>query len=99
MPVGVNWFTGSACNREHLAPLTVMLWWEVQAMWDQNGGRGPYWFWPNVWCDGVKTDPGFPEVAVDAGLVEYWNEVGFPAGCRKDGDSVACEAVNEPEQK
>ena len=95
----LNWFTGGACNVDHLAPLTVKLWWEVREMWDQNGRDNPFWFWPNVWCDGVKTDPGFPEVAQSAMLVEYWNEVAFPPGCRKDGDSVACEAVNGPGRK
>ena len=98
-PRSVNWFTGAACNFDHLAPLTVKLWWEARAMWEQNGFNNPYWFWPNVWCDNVKTDPGFPEVAKDAWLVEYWDEIAFPPGCRKDGDSVACEAVSAPKRK
>ncbi|MDX1507552.1 MAG: hypothetical protein R3358_04680 [Woeseiaceae bacterium] len=95
----LNWFTGAACNFDHLAPLTVKLWWEVRELWQRNGHNRPFWFWPNVWCNNVMTSPGFPQMASDAMLVEYWDEVAYPPGCRKDGNSVACEAVNAPGRK
>jgi hypothetical protein len=57
-----------------------------------------FWYWPNVWsahCVNVWASPEFPAFVEDAGLVEYWREVGWPHACRPEGESFTCgPAVN-----
>lgn len=84
----VNWFTGSSCGAEHLTPLFFEL-------WERNKTIQAFWFWPNVWledCGNVWAAPEFEAFVEEAGLVEYWREVGWPAMCRPEGDGFQCDA-------
>ena len=77
---------GASCRVDHLAPLFF-------ALWEQNKEVGGYWHWPNVWgprCDDVWAAPEFEAFVEEAGLVDYWREVGWPAMCRPAGGGVDC---------
>jgi hypothetical protein len=40
----------------------------------------------------VRRLPGFKAIMHEAGFVDYWNEFGWPAGCRRtSGDDFECE--------
>jgi TolB-like protein len=81
-----NWLNASACEWDHLTPLFFDI-------WEGSMERGSYWFWPNVWlddCVDVWSDPRFPGFVEEAGLVEYWREVGWPEACQPQGDGFAC---------
>jgi hypothetical protein len=81
-----NWLNASACEWGHLTPLFFQV-------LEGSKERGSYWFWPNVWgdaCIDVWTDPRFPGFVEEAGLVEYWREVGWPKACQPRGDGFAC---------
>lgn len=81
-----NWLNASACRFDHLTPLFFEL-------WEQNKAVGGYWHWPNVWgprCGNVWSDPAFEDFVEEAGLVEYWREVGWPRMCRSIGDAIEC---------
>ena len=89
-----NWLNAAACEWDHLTPLFFEI-------WRGSRERGSYWFWPNAWideCVDVWSDPRFPELVEDEGLVEYWREVGWPEACRPQGESFACgrNIVREP---
>lgn len=80
-----NLFNASACQFERLEPLFFEIW--------EKGKDVVYWHWPNVWkkeCIGVWSGPEFPSFVEEAGLVEYWREVGWPTMCQPVGDSFAC---------
>jgi len=82
-----NWFTGTSCAFPHLSD---ELFFDVLAFSTENN---VYWYWPNVWnpnCGAIWASPQFPDFVEEAGLVEYWREVGWPRVCRPDGDSFAC---------
>lgn len=94
----VNLFNGSACEWDHLTPLFFDVWEASKKSWEVNGYGNPYWFWPNVWlskCTNEWADPKFPAFVEEVGLVEYWQEVGFPPGfgMTEDGESLR---YNEP---
>lgn len=81
-----NNFVAASCWFDHLTPLFFEL-------WEQNKEVGGYWFWPNVWgarCENIWAAPEFEVFVEDAGLVEYWRAVGWPAMCRPEGDVVEC---------
>lgn len=88
----VNWLTGSICNAGHLAPLFFELWDATLAMREKTGDfMRPYWYMPNVWnrgCEQVLSHPRFPAFAEQAQLVDYWREVGFPAGFEETADGL-----------
>jgi len=75
----------------HLIPAFFM-------SWDFIQDKDAYWHWPNAWnadCGNVWSAPEFPAFVADQGLVKYWHEVGWPAMCQPEGDSVVC---GEPTQ-
>ncbi len=80
----VNWFNYTSCEYEHLTPLFFEVWEASKKLWEVNEDYSdPYWYWPNVWskeCGRVWAHPKFPALVEEVGLVEYWQEVGFPPG-------------------
>ncbi len=85
-----NMFNAVPCVAEHLTPLFFYA-------WDSHLKTGAYWYWPNVWqnsldgdCSGVWSDARFPHLVEEAGLVEYWREVGWPEACQPEGEGFAC---------
>jgi len=87
MPFLVNWFNASSCGFSHLSD---KLFFDVLAFSIENN---EYWYWPNVWnrnCQAIWASPEFPAFVEEAGLVEYWRQVGWPGVCRPEGDSFAC---------
>lgn len=79
-------FMASSCWFDHLTPLFFEL-------WQQNKEVGGFWFWPNVWggrCENIWAAPEFEAFVEEAGLVEYWREVGWPPMCRPDESGVEC---------
>jgi TolB-like protein len=86
-----NWFNYSACRFSYLTPLFF----KVAEFSEENDW---YWHWPNVWsadCADVWASPEFPAFVEEAGLVEYWREVGWSHACRPEGDTFTCgPAVN-----
>jgi len=84
--VALNWFTGSACNYDHLSPLFFRL-------WDKSQENHWFWYWPNAWrkdCANVWESDEFPRVLEEAGLVEYFKAKKWPDACRPDGESFSC---------
>jgi tetratricopeptide (TPR) repeat protein len=53
--------------------------------------------WPSMWAQtpeakAFRSDPRFAELVEREGLVEYWREVGWPAGmCSPLGESFVCD--------
>ncbi|NIV18851.1 MAG: hypothetical protein GWN47_10745 [Woeseiaceae bacterium] len=87
-PVTINWFNITPCHYEHLTPLFFEL-------WEKNKELRAFWYWPNVWhtsCGNLWAAPEFEAFVEEAGLVEYWREVGWPAMCRPEGDGFECDA-------
>jgi TolB-like protein len=87
IPDLTNWFNASSCAFPHLSD---KLFFEVLAFSKENR---TYWYWPNVWnrnCQSIWASPEFPAFVEEAGLVEFWREVGWPKACRPDGDSFTC---------
>jgi len=87
----INLVNASACTFDHLTPVFFM-------SWDYIQDKDAYWYWPNAWnadCGNVWSAQEFPAFVAEVGLVEYWREVGWPAMCQPDGDSVVC---GEPTQ-
>lgn len=81
-----NWFNHSACKSDHLKPLFF-------EVWERSNALDVYWYWPNAWsadCMDVWSMPKFPPLVEEAGLVEYWREVGWPDACQPQGESFAC---------
>jgi hypothetical protein len=82
----MNWFNGSACRFDYLAPLFFRA-------WERGKALDVYWYWPNMWhrdCEDIWSMPEFPPLVEEAGFVEYWREVGWPEACQPDGESFAC---------
>ena len=85
-----NMFNAVPCIAEHLTPLFFYT-------WESHQKTGAYWYWPNVWrnslhgdCSSVWSDPQFSTLVEEAGLVEYWREVGWPEACQPQGEGFAC---------
>ena len=77
-------------NGEHLIPLFFYT-------WESHHKTGAYWYWPNVWqnnlqgdCSRIWSDDRFSVLVEEAGLVEYWREVGWPQACQPQGEGFAC---------
>lgn len=86
----LNTLNMMACRVEHLAPVFFDLW---EAFKRDSRTVRMNWYWPNAWVDAcvdVWSDPRFPAYVEEAGFVEYWQEVGWPAFCQPDGESFAC---------
>ena len=49
-----------------------------------------HWLWLPVF-DEVRKLPGFRDLMVESGLVDYWQTYGWPEMCRPDGDSFNCD--------
>ena len=47
-----------------------------------------FWF-PEL--SAVRKDPRFPRLLEQAGLIEYWNEYGWPDLCKPVGDGIVCD--------
>jgi TolB-like protein len=81
-----NSMNAMACDYDHMTPIFF-------EAWEISNELGSYWFWPNVWrssCGNVWSAPEFPDFVAEAGLVEYWRQVGWPAMCRPEGETVVC---------
>jgi len=85
-----NLFNAVPCVAEHLVPLFFYT-------WESHHKTGAYWYWPNVWqnslhgdCSRVWSDTRFSGLVEEAGLVEYWREVGWPQACQPEGEGFAC---------
>ncbi len=83
-------FNAAPCVAEHLIPLFFYT-------WESHHKTGANWYWPNVWqnnlhgdCSGIWSDPAFPLLVEEVGLVEYWREVGWPEACQPQGEGFAC---------
>jgi TolB-like protein len=86
----VNTLNMMACQVEHLAPVFFDLW---EAFKRDSRTVRMNWYWPNAWVDAcidVWSDPRFRGYVEEAGFVEYWQEVGWPAFCRPDGGQFYC---------
>ncbi len=86
VPELTNWFSGSACRFEHLTPLFFHAWERAN-----EGHAG--WFFANSWgehCETVQSQPEFLTYVEDAGFVEYWRKVGWPAVCQPREAGFAC---------
>ena len=82
----VNWFNMTACWFDHLTPL-------FYETWEFAERTGEYWYWPNVFhisCGNVWTSNQFADFSRDVGLLEYWQQKGWPDMCAADGDSLSC---------
>ncbi len=79
-----NWFNVAACKTEHLVPL----------FFDAYQAEA-YWYWPNVWrgdCGRVHRLKEFRGLVEEAGLVEYWRQIGWADTCRSLGeDDFVCD--------
>jgi len=54
------------------------------------GGGGWLGFWePNLRA--LRADPRFGELLKENGLVDYWDQVGWPEGCSRNGENVTCD--------
>lgn len=49
-----------------------------------------HWAWLPVY-DEVRKHPDFKRLMTESGLVDYWQENGWPAMCRPVGDDFSCE--------
>ena len=49
-----------------------------------------HWLWLPVF-DEMRKLPGFRELMVESGLVDYWQTYGWPEMCRPEGDSFSCD--------
>lgn len=84
--MATNMLNATACHADHLTDLFFEVW---RASHDAE----VYWFWPNAWnqsCGNVWADPRFIDYAEEAGFIEYWRRVGWPAICQPDGESIVC---------
>jgi tetratricopeptide (TPR) repeat protein len=86
----VNTLNIMACKVPHLTPLFFEAW---EAFKRDVETTRMNWWWPNGWveaCADVWSDPRFADYVEEAGFVDYWREVEWPAFCRPRGEGFAC---------
>jgi tetratricopeptide (TPR) repeat protein len=86
----VNTLNMMSCKLDHLTPLFFELW---DAFKRDSQTTRMNWWWPNAWVDAcarVWSDPRFAAYVEEAGFVEYWQHVGWPAACQPQGEGFAC---------
>ena len=86
----VNTLNTISCKVDHLAPLFFEAW---EAFKRDVETTRMNWWWPNAWvddCIDVWSDPRFADYVEEAGFVEYWRKVGWPAACQPQGEGFAC---------
>jgi TolB-like protein/DNA-binding winged helix-turn-helix (wHTH) protein/Tfp pilus assembly protein PilF len=56
----------------------------------QDAWQGFFWMWLPVF-DEVRMQPGFRDLLIESGIVEYWQQHGWPEVCQPDGASFSCD--------